>query len=129
MKGCASLIEPSEFDRCEVKLGCNGCDGRAGIGIVTRYEYGLPMSLDGRIGSKLCRRKMIEGLYEACPGKCLRHDFRRETASQIFRRDSEGIRSVHNNLAVPLLELLGNILVRTKWHSEEDDLSLIGVLN
>ena len=39
---------------------------------------GLPLPLQGRIRSKLCRRQMIEGFYEACSDKCLGHDFRRE---------------------------------------------------
>ena len=39
------------------------------------------------------------------------------------------MRKVDNDLAVPLLELLRNILVSWKWDSEEDHLSLISALN
>jgi hypothetical protein len=40
------------------------------------------------------------------------HDFRREETSQLFRSNMKGIRKVDNDLAVPLLELLRDILVR-----------------
>jgi hypothetical protein len=40
----------------------------------------------------------------------------------------KGIRKVDNDLAVPLFELLHNILVSGKGNSEEDHLSLISVL-
>ena len=43
MKGYAALIEPSEFDWGEAKLSCHGRDSRAGIGVVARYEHGLPL--------------------------------------------------------------------------------------
>jgi hypothetical protein len=71
MEGCAALIEPSEFDWSEAKLSCYGGNCCAGIGVVARYEHGLPLPLQGRIRSKLCRRQMIEGFYEACSNKCL----------------------------------------------------------
>src|SRR5271156_3803118 len=40
----------------------------------------------------------------------------------------KGIRDVHKDLAVPLLELLRNIFVSRKGNSEEDRLSLVSVL-
>ena len=40
----------------------------------------------------------------------------------------KGIRDVDNDLAVPLPELLRNILASRKWHSEEDRLRLTSVL-
>ena len=81
MKGCAALIEPSEFDWSEAKLSCYSRDSCAGSGVIARYEHDLPLPLQGRVRSKLCRRQMIEGLYEACSDKCLGHDFRREETS------------------------------------------------
>jgi hypothetical protein len=81
MKGYAALIESSALDWSEAKLSCYGRDSCAGFGIIARYEHDLPLPLQGRISSKLCRRQMIEGLYEACSDKCLGHDFRREETS------------------------------------------------
>jgi hypothetical protein len=54
---------------------------------------------------------MIEGFYEACSDKCLGHDFRREETSQLLRSNMKGIRKVDNDLAVPVIELLRDILV------------------
>ena len=81
VKGCAALIELSDFDWSDAKLSCYGRDGCTGIGVIARYEHGLPLSLQGRIRSKLRRRQMIESLYEARSDKCLRHDFGREKTS------------------------------------------------
>ena len=78
MKRYAALIEPSEVDWSEAELGCYGRDSCAGIGVVARYEHDLPLPFHGGIRSKLSCRQMIEGFYEACSSKCLRHDFRRE---------------------------------------------------
>ena len=78
MKGCTALIEPSEFDRSKAKLSCQGRDSCAGIGVIARYEHDLPLPLQGWIRSKLCRRQVIERLYETCSDKCLGHDFRSE---------------------------------------------------
>src|SRR5271156_2258986 len=44
------------------------------------------------------------------------------------RRNMKGIRDVDNDLAIPLLELLRNILVSGKGHGEEDRLRLISIL-
>jgi hypothetical protein len=74
MKGYAALIEPSEFDWSEAKLSCYGGDSCAGVRVIARYEHDLPLPLRVRIRSKLCRRQMIEGLYEACSDKCLGYD-------------------------------------------------------
>lgn len=41
MKGCAALIETSEFDWSEAKLSCYGSDSCAGISVIARYEYDL----------------------------------------------------------------------------------------
>src|SRR5580692_7505074 len=71
---------------------------------------------------------MIECLYEACSDECLGHDFRREETSQLFRSNPKSIRKVDDDLAVPLSELLRNILVSRKWDSEENHLRLAGVL-
>jgi hypothetical protein len=71
MKRYAALNEPSEFSWSEAKLSCYGRDSCAGIDVIARYEHGLPLPLQGRIRSKLCRRQMIEGFYEACSDKCL----------------------------------------------------------
>jgi hypothetical protein len=76
MKGRAALIQPSEFDGSEAKLGCYGRDSCAGIGVIARYEYDLPPTLEERIRSKLCRWQMIEGLYKPCSNKRIGHDFR-----------------------------------------------------
>lgn len=46
MQGLAALIEPSDLDWSEAKLSCQGRDGRAGIGVITRYEHGLPLPSD-----------------------------------------------------------------------------------
>ena len=76
-----SLLKPvleQEFNWSEAKLSCYGRDGCAGIGVIARYEHDLPLPLQGRIRSKLWRRQMIEGLYQACSDKCFGHDFRRE---------------------------------------------------
>ena len=81
MKGQAALIEPSELDRGKAKLGCYSRDSCAGVSVIARYEYGLPLPFQGRIRSKLCRRQMIEGLYEASSDKCLGHDFGRKQTS------------------------------------------------
>ena len=35
VKGCAALIELSEFDWSEAKLSCYGSDSWAGIGVIT----------------------------------------------------------------------------------------------
>ena len=43
--------------------------------------------------------------------------------------NTKGIRTVDHDLAVPLLELLRNILVSRKWDSKEDNLTLISVLD
>ncbi len=123
MKGYAALIEPSEFDWSEAKLSCDGRNSCAGIGVIARDEHNLPLPLKGGIRSKLCRRQMIEGFYEACSDKCLGHDFRGEETSQPFRSNMKGIRKVDNDLAVPLLELLRNILVSRKGNSQEDRIS------
>jgi hypothetical protein len=64
VEGCAALIELSEFDWSEAKLSCYGRNCCAGIGVITRYEHGLPLSRHGRIRSELSRRQMIEGFYE-----------------------------------------------------------------
>jgi hypothetical protein len=74
MKGYAALIEPSEFDWSEAKLSRYRRDRCARIGVIARYEHRLPLPLQGRIRSKLFRRQMIEGLYEACSDKCLGYD-------------------------------------------------------
>ncbi len=129
VKGYAALVEPSEFDWSEAKLSCHGCDRCAGIGVIARYEYDLPLPLNGRVRSKLSRGQMIECLYEACSDECLGHDFRREETSQLFRSNPKSIRKVDHDLAVPLLELLRNILVSRKWDSEEDHFSLKSVLD
>ena len=105
MKRYATLIESSEFDWSEAEASCNLCDSCAGIGIIARYEHDLPLPFQGRIGSKLRRSQMIERLYEACSNKCLGHDFRRETTSQVFRCNIQGIRDVDNDLAFPGFEL------------------------
>jgi hypothetical protein len=78
VKGCATLIKPSDFDWSETKLSCYGRDSGAGIRVIARYEHDLPLPLHGRIRSKLCRRQMIEGLDEACSDKCFGYNFRRE---------------------------------------------------
>jgi hypothetical protein len=62
-EGRAALIEPSEFDWSEAKLGCDGRDSCAGIGVIARNEHNLPLPLQGGIRSKLCRPQMIEGFY------------------------------------------------------------------
>ena len=129
VKRYAALIESSEFDWSEAKAGCNLRDSGAGTGIIARHEHDLPLPFPGPIGSKLRRRQMIERLYEARPDKCFGHDFRRETTSQVFRRNIKCIRDVDNDLAFPGFELLRNILVRRKWDSEEDHPSLMSVLN
>jgi hypothetical protein len=54
---------------------------------------------------------MTEGLYQACSDKCFGHDLRREETSRLFRSNTKGSRNVDYDLAVPLLELLRNILV------------------
>jgi hypothetical protein len=90
MKWNAALIEPSEFDWSEAKLSCYSRDSCAGIGVIARYEHGLPLPLQGRIGPELCRRQMIEGLYKACSDKCFGHDFRREETSWLFRGNTKG---------------------------------------
>jgi len=54
------------------------------------------------------------------------HDFRASVIrheSTVFRSNTKGIRKVNNDLAVPLLELLRNILVSRKWDSNEDNLT------
>jgi hypothetical protein len=51
MKGCAALIEPSEFDWSEAKLSCYDRDSSAGICVVARYEDGLPLPVNGLICS------------------------------------------------------------------------------
>src|SRR5580658_4140307 len=61
--------------------------------------------------------------------KCLGHDFRREETSDLFRNNPKGIRKVDDDLAVPPLDLLRDILVSRKWDSEEDHLRLTSVLN
>ncbi len=71
---------------------------------------------------------MIEGFYEACSDKRLGHDFRRQETSQLFRTNMKSIRKVDNDLPVPLIELIRNILVGRKGNSKEDHLSLIRVL-
>ncbi len=45
MKGRAALIKPSELDWSEAKLSCDGRNRCAGIGIIARYEHGLPLPL------------------------------------------------------------------------------------
>jgi len=56
MKGYAALIEPSEFDWSEAKLGCYGRDSCTGIDVVARYEHDLPLPFNGGIRSELpCR--------------------------------------------------------------------------
>src|SRR6185437_2805776 len=72
---------------------------------------------------------MIKSLHEACSRKCLGYDFRREETSQFLRSNMKSIRCIDNDLALPLLKLLRDILVGGKWDSEEDDLSLKSVLN
>jgi len=52
------------LERSQAELLRRNCC--AGIGVVARYEHGLPLPLQGRIRSKLRRRQMIEGFYEAC---------------------------------------------------------------
>jgi hypothetical protein len=89
MKGYAALIEPSELDWSEAKLGCYGRDSCPGIDIVARYEYDLPLPFNGGIRSELSCWQMIEGFYEACSHKCLGHDFRREEPSQLLRSNIE----------------------------------------
>jgi hypothetical protein len=81
MKGYAALIESSEFDWREAELRCYGRDSCAGVGIIARYKHGLLLPLQGRIGSKLRRRQMIERLYEARSDECFGHDFRREATA------------------------------------------------
>lgn len=56
MKWYAALVEPSEFDWSKAKLSCYSRDSCAGIGVIARYEHGLPLPLHGRICSKLFRR-------------------------------------------------------------------------
>jgi hypothetical protein len=119
MKRRAALIEPSELDWSEAKLSCYGRNSCAGIGVIARYEHGLPLPRQGRIRSQLFRRQMIERLHQACSGKCLRHNFRREQTSQLFRSRMKRIRNVDNDLAVPLLELLRNILYGRKMGRRE----------
>jgi len=129
MKGHAALVELSELDGSEAELRCYGRDGCAGVGVIARYEDGLLTPLQRRICSKLCDREVIEGLHEARTGKRLGHEFRREATSQLFRSNAKGIHHIDDDLAVPLLELLRNVLVRREWDGEEDDLGSVGVLN
>src|ERR1700739_1797083 len=107
----------------------NGGKNCAGIGLVSGYEHDLPLPRQGGIRPELSCRQMIEGFYEACPDKCLGHDFRREKTSLFLRSDMKGIRKVDNDLAVPVVELLRNIRVSRKGDSEEDHLGLTSVLN
>ena len=78
MKGHAALIEPSEFDWSEAELSREGRDNCAGIGVIARYKHDLPLPLQRWIRSKLCRRQMIEGLYESRSAKCPGYDLRRK---------------------------------------------------
>jgi hypothetical protein len=80
-RGVPPLSSLPSSDWSEAKLSCYGRDSCAGIGVIPRYEHGLPLPLQRRIRSKLFRRQMIEGLYEACSDKCFGHDFRREETS------------------------------------------------
>lgn len=91
MKGRTALIEPSEFDWSEAKLRSNGGNTFAGVGVVARQEYDLPLPWPGRIRSELVRRQMIEGFYQARSDKCLGHDFRREETSELLRSNMKGI--------------------------------------
>jgi len=81
MKGYAAFIEPSEFDWSEAKLSCHGRDSRAGIGVVARYEHGLPLARYGWIRSKLIGRQMIKSLYDARSDKCFGDHLGRQYAS------------------------------------------------
>jgi hypothetical protein len=81
MKGYAAFIEPSEFDWSEAKLSCHGRDSRAGIGVIARYEHGLPLPLYERIRSKLIGRQMIKSLYDARSDKCLSNHLGRQYPS------------------------------------------------
>ena len=67
MKWYAALVELSEFDWSKAKLSRHSRDSCAGIGVIARYEHGLPLPLHGRICSKLFRRQMIEGQSSLLP--------------------------------------------------------------
>jgi len=125
MEGYAALIKSSEFDRSETKLSCEGCDRGAGIHVITRNEYDLSPLLLWRIGSKLSRRQVIEGLDDACFDKGFGHYFR----GKFWRRIIKGVCGVDNDLAFPLLKLLGDLFVSWKWDSQQDDRRFTGVSN
>jgi hypothetical protein len=121
MKRHAALLKPSEFDWSEAKLSGYGRDGCAGIGVIARQEHGLSMPIRGGIRSELCSRQMIKSLYESCSGECLGQDLRREGTAQLFRSNMKRIGRIDDDLSLPLLELLRDILVGGKWNSEKND--------
>jgi hypothetical protein len=54
---------------------------------------------------------MIKSLYESCSGERLGQDLRREGTAQLFRSNMKRIGCIDDDLALPLLELLRDILV------------------
>ncbi len=116
-----TICDGSFHQGSEPQLVTDSC---AGVGIIARYEDDLPLPFQGRIHTELCRRKMIEGLCEARSDECLGHDFRREETSELFRSNTQGIRKVDNDLAVPLLELLRNILMHVMPASNASSLKM-----
>src|ERR1700739_1685066 len=87
------------------------------------------MPIRGRIRSELRSRQMIKSLYEACSSERLGQDFRRESTAQLFRRNMKRIGCIDDDLALPLLKLLRDILVGGKGYGEKNDFGFAGVVN
>lgn len=129
MKGHAALIEPSKFDRSQSKFSYQRGNHFTCFGIIARYEYGLSLPRRVPICPELCCRQVVEGFDEARANESLTDDLGREATSQSLWRNTERIRDINENLAVPLLKLLRDLLVRSEWYCEEDNLSPMSFFN
>ena len=119
MKGHAALIEPSKFDRGQSKFSDQRGNPFTCFGIIARYEYGLSLPGQGRGCPELCCGQVVEGFDEACTNESLSDDLGRESTSQRFGRNTERIREINENLAVPLLKLPRDLLVRSERYCEK----------
>src|ERR1700733_8844420 len=129
MKRHAALIEPSKFDRSQSKFSYQRGNHFTCFGIIARYKYGLSLPRRVRICPELCCRQVVEGFDEARANESLTDDLGREATSQSLWRNTERIRDINENLAVPLLKLLRDRLVRSEWYCEENNLSPMSLFN